>query len=858
MKIKRMLPDWVIGAVVTFAFLIITNTGAFDFTKIIEMKTFDLMMKISAPEERNPDIELISITADDLAEFGSVPWSRSILAKAIQNIASTGAKVIALNLLLTEPEESLGLKTVKRLKKDFKAAGLDQTEPGYQCYYKMIEAIDDLDNDRSLHQAMKEAGNVILPVSFDTSRHGRDQKVDPFISKQAFKNIKGLDQDSGAGSLMRFSTLKSVLPTFAEVAAGIGHHNLFPDQDGYIRGQAHVIEYLKHIYFPSFALAIVRKYKELNDNVTLVLEEGFDLKPIPAMAIRIPVAGPRMMTMINWNQGPNIVFHQTPFSTIIKNKIHSSLFKDKIVILGPTVSGIGGQFLTPVSGQLSGIEVVANSVANILNQRFISRPPWVPIMELASLIFFGLFLTIVLPRMRAWFGAFITLGLLGCYCTFGISIFTSSHIWIKIAPSIIMLSIGYVLIIFKHFIMIANIREKREPDFLEMNKMLGISFQQQGMLDLALDKFQNLPLTDDNTKELLYKLGLDYEKKRQFSKALSIYKLIIKDCKAFRDLDQRISRLKDPEGTMIFGSTDGKYPADIASSLMAPKPTLGRYELLGKLGQGSMGVVYKGRDPKMNRTVAIKAINLSEFDEDTVDELKDRFFREAESAGLLAHPNIVTIYDCGEENDLAFIAMEHINGEELEGHTKKGHLLPMRETLNIMAHVAEALDYAHANKIVHRDIKPANIMRRNDDHAIKVTDFGIARITSESKTQTGIVMGTPSYMSPEQVAGKKVDGRSDIFSMGVVLYEMLTGQKPFRGEDITSLMFKIAKEKHPSVRTLNPKIPFIVEKIIDKALEKELNKRYLKAGQMAEHLKKVVAKIDHINAKKSISKPNPA
>ncbi len=857
MKIKQMLPDWIIGAVVTFAFLIITNTGAFDFAKIIEMKTFDLMMKISAPEERNPDIELISITNDDLAEFGSVSCPRSILARAIQNIANAGAKVIALNFLLTEPAESLGLKAVKGLKKDFKEAGLEQTESGNQYYYKMIEAIDDLDNDRKLYQAMKHAGNVILPVSFDTSRHGRDQEVDPFISKQALKNIKGL-QDSASGSLMRFSMLKSVLPTFAEAASGIGHLNLFPDQDDYIRDQAHVIEYLKHIYFPSFALAIVREYKGLKDNVTLVSEEDTDLKSAPAMTIRIPVAGPRMMTLINWNQGPNIVFHQTPFSTVIKNKIHTSLFKDKIVILGSTSSGIGGQFLTPVSDHLSGIEVVANSVANILNQRFISRPPWVPIVELVSLVFFGLFLTMILPRMRAWLGGFITLGLLGCYCAFGISLFTSSHIWVKVTPSIIMLSVGYVLIIFKHFIMTEKINAKKRPDFLEMNKMQGIFFQQQGMLDLALDKFQNLPLTDDNTKELLYKLGLDYEKKRQFAKALSIYRLIIKDCKAFRDLDQRISRLKDTEGTMIFGSTDGKQPGDIASSSMATKPTLGRYELLGKLGQGSMGVVYKGRDPKMNRTVAIKAINLSEFDEDTVDELKDRFFREAESAGILAHPNIVTIYDCGEENDLAFIAMEHINGEELEGHTKKGHLLPIRETLNIMAHVAEALDYAHANKIVHRDIKPANIMRKNEDHSIKVTDFGIARITSESRTQTGIVMGTPSYMSPEQVAGKKVDGRSDIFSMGVVLYEMLTGQKPFRGKDITSLMFKIAKEKHSSVRTLNPKIPPIVEKIIDKALEKELNKRYLRAGQMAEHLKKVVAKIDHINAKKSISKPNPA
>ena len=194
--------------------------------------------------------------------------------------------------------------------------------------------------------------------------------------------------------------------------------------------------------------------------------------------------------------------------------------------------------------------------------------------------------------------------------------------------------------------------------------------------------------------------------------------------------------------------------------------------------------------------------------------------------------------------------MEFLKGEDLEGFIKREELFPLRDTLSIIAQVADALDFAHSKNVVHRDIKPANIMRLSDTAEVKVTDFGIARITSSSKTKTGVIMGTPSYMSPEQVAGQKVDGRSDIFSLGVVLFEMLTGQKPFSGEDVTSLMYQIAKEPHPDIRSINQKIPQVITQIIDKALAKALENRYQRAGLMAEHLNKVIARIDAIKAKK--------
>jgi len=850
MKIKKTFPDWLIGVIITVLFLL--TFTKFDFTEAIEMKTFDFRAGIAAPGERNPDIEIVAISEEDLAEHGRWPWSRNIIARGIHNLSQAGARVIALNILYTEPEESTGLSAIRGLKENFDDLGLAQEGPGLTFYKKLSQAINDLDNDAKLYEAIKEAGNVVLPVYFDT--RGTDKQVHEFVTNHSFKQVKGVDNEWAFGSLRWQSKITPLLPSFAEVSVGIGHLNIFPDSDGSIRNQVHVLGYLRDTFFPSFPVAIVKAFKGLKDeDITVTLGEGINLRFSPSSVSKVPVIDPQMSTLISWNMGPGVAFHQTPFSKVYKNEIQTSLFRDKIVIISATAPGIGIQWVTPISGHLPGVELVANSVANILNQRFFSRPGWIGLIEFGMLIIFGLFITFVLPRLHAGMGAVTTLVLFISYSIAGTILFLSYTIWLKITPPMLLLVLGYILIISKRFFTTEKTKEKVEADSAETNKMLGLSFQQQGMLDLALDKFRKVPIEEEGAKELLYNLGLDFERKRQFSKALATYNLTIKDGANFKDLDERIPKLKGAEATMIFGPGGGGHPGDIGATLMDmdTKPTLGRYEVVDELGRGAMGVVYKGEDPKIHRTVAIKTVRISDFDEDMADEMKERFFREAESAGLLTHPNIVTIYDCGEEHDLAYIAMEYLKGGDLEDQTKKENLLPLRETLSVVSHVAEALDYAHSKGIVHRDIKPANIMCIKETNEIKVTDFGIARMTASSKTKTGVILGTPSYMSPEQIAGKKVDGRSDIFSLGVLLFEMLTGEKPFAGEDMTSLMFKISQEKHKSVRSVNPKVPQVIEKIIDKALEKDQEKRYQKAGLMAEHLKKVVARIDEIKAKKN-------
>ncbi|HIC86157.1 MAG TPA: CHASE2 domain-containing protein, partial [Desulfobacterales bacterium] len=540
MKVKQRIPAWVLGVVLTLFFLFITLTGLLDFTQPLEMKTFDLRARLAAPGERNPDIELVVIDDNDLLEIGRFPWPRDILARGIENIALAGAKVIALDIHFPEPEEPVGLKSLKELRKKYELFGLNRLPKGKNFLEELDKAVENLDHDQKLYEAIKSAGNVVLPIYFDVTSTGRDQEIPSFIPKQMFKTVKGVEEDWAVSSLLWMSKVKPLLPKFAEVAAGIGHLNLFPDQDGYVRNYVHVLGYLKDIYFPSLAIAIVKLYKGLKDSdIRVELGKGIFLKENPSSEIQIPLADAQMRTLISWNQGPGITFHQTPFRVVLRNETPTSLFRDKIVIIGPTAPGVGDRFVTPISPNLPGIEIIANSVANILNKRFYSRPVWSAYFELILLLLFGGFISFVLPNLRAGTGALTTLGLVVGYTTLGVVFFFSSNIWLRITPQVLLLVIGYLLVISNRFLLTEKAKEKVEADSIETNKMLGLSFQQQGMLDLAFEKFRSLPVEEEGVKDLLYNLGLDYERKRQFSKALATYQLILQGGGKFRDLEER-------------------------------------------------------------------------------------------------------------------------------------------------------------------------------------------------------------------------------------------------------------------------------------------------------------------------------
>lgn len=264
----------------------------------------------------------------------------------------------------------------------------------------------------------------------------------------------------------------------------------------------------------------------------------------------------------------------------------------------------------------------------------------------------------------------------------------------------------------------------------------------------------------------------------------------------------------------------------------------GRYEIVGELGRGAMGIVYKAVDPVIGRTVAVKTIRLSEQGTGLKRaELLARFQTEARAAGLLTHPNIVVVYDAGEEDGWYYITMELVEGKSLQALLDGGHSFPLPRTLRIMDQTCNALQFAHERNVVHRDIKPANLMLTADD-TVKITDFGTAKILQFGSTQqTSHVMGTPSYMSPEQVKGRAVDGRSDIFSLGVMLYEMISGEKPFPGQNITTVIYKIVHEEPVPLRQIDPSIHPGISTVVMKALAKEPEQRYQSCREMLEELR---------------------
>ena len=300
---------------------------------------------------------------------------------------------------------------------------------------------------------------------------------------------------------------------------------------------------------------------------------------------------------------------------------------------------------------------------------------------------------------------------------------------------------------------------------------------------------------------------------------------------------KRIIRCESLEDAVMMGGSGMLGATIINEDGSVEKPMLGRYQIEKELGKGAMGIVYLGKDPKINREVAIKTMALAqEFGEDELEEVKARFFREAESAGRLNHANIVSIYDAGEENDLAYIAMELLKGYDLDAHIKPDELLPVETVIRIVIQCAKGLDYAHSRNVVHRDIKPSNIMYDPDTGIAKITDFGIARITDSSKTRTGTVLGTPNYMSPEQCMGKKVDGRADLFSLGVLTYQMVCGSLPFKGDSMATLMYAIVNDRPIDIKTVKPDINPTLRKVIHNAIGKKPEKRYQSGKKLAAHL----------------------
>ncbi len=706
-----------------------------------------------------------------------------------------------------------------------------------------------LNVDQQLATAFAKAGNIISPMWFlyGEPLGNPDQPLPTFMQKLAIEQIEDPLNAYALGSdYLPLEANNAITPIdiFGNTALAVGNINNIQDSDGGTRREPLVVDFYGTLY-PSYALLIAAKSLNLGVNdISVRLAEGVRLG-------RLSIGTDNRLRMLTFFYQTDLesAFQTHSFYDVLYGLVPQNSFLNKTVIVGVTASGIGNPQLTPISSSMSEAETLAHTVASILNEDFYTIPAWAEWATFALFLLVCAFIVSILPRLSATVGAVNSLLLLVAMLVGHYIAMTTQVIWIHsnvfpMALSMVLLVVGYLLLTTKRFLITERGKLHSDLESAESNKMLGLAFQGQGQLDMAFEKFRKCP-KDNSISEVLYNLALDYERKRQFSKSSNVYRYITEFNPQFRDVKQRSERSEKMENTVVLG---GGTPGGTAAGTLilqgndVEKPMLGRYQVEKELGKGAMGVVYLGRDPKISRVVAIKTMALSqEFDEDELDEVKARFFREAETAGRLNHPNIVTIYDAGEEHDLAYIAMEFLNGHDLGRYTKPDKLLPLKTVLNIIKFSAEALTYAHQQSVVHRDIKPANIMYEPDSGSVKITDFGIARITDSSKTKTGMVLGTPSYMSPEQLAGKRVDGRSDIFSLGVMLFQLSCGELPFRAESMATLMFKIANDPHPSILDINDKLPPSLELILAKALEKNSEDRYQTADELSQDIADCIA-----------------
>ncbi len=828
--------DWFVALLVgcLFTALVLSDSS---LLSRFEVLIYDSAIRLTQRAPGAADnVALIEIDDPSIEQIGRWPWPRSVLAELLDFLARAEAKVVGLQIILTEPQIDPGLAQIRKLRAHVASTPWPKPALGEaQTLEELLaQAERELDTDTRLAQALANVPNVHLGMFFKVGAPlGRPERALPeYVQRNRLTRI--VAHPGARASVLSTESVYAPLEQFGTKATGIGHLHLFKDAAGGVRSEALVLEHYGE-YYPSLALLLAARSLNLTpQDIELDLGEGIRvgrlyIKTSPRM---------EMYTGFYPAVGPDPVFATYSLADVRAGHVRPDAFKNKIVLVGPTASGLGGKHATPVRADMSEPEFAGHVIASILNQDFYTRPGWAPWVELGLLAAVTLYLMLLLPNVGGKLAAAVTLVLLLALFGGGMFLLLSEKLWLQTGAPALLLGTGHVLVTSKRFFLTERLKAEAESDSAQTNRQLGLTYQSQGQLDLAMDKFRRLPV-DDSVLDLIYSLALDFERKRQFSKAASAYEYIVAHNAKFRDAADRKQRAQRMENAVILGSRTMTGGGTLVLDGVDQKPTLGRYQIEKELGKGAMGTVYLGRDPKINRVVAIKTLSLQEFDEADLPGIKERFFREAETAGRLNHPNIVTIYDAGEEHDLAYIAMEYLQGKDLTYYLRQGPL-PIAWAAHAAARIADALDYAHRMDVVHRDIKPANIMYNDTDKSLKVTDFGIARITAASRTKTGVVLGTPSYMSPEQLAGKHVDGRSDLFSLGAMLYELLTGRQPFTADSLAALMYQIANVPHVDPRELRADIPECLAKIVDRLLQKTPEARYPSGAEASADLRRCV------------------
>ena len=826
-KIKN--PDYIAGLFV-FLLVIIIQFSSTSLTVKLDSILFEFGSGYMKTEDYGRDqVMVINIGSSNIS--GDQASSENEIAELIGVLNDNGAKFIGLSIPFGR-DTGPGAGEIRKLIAKVNAYPPGEKDPDFKKWIleNLYIAEKKLAPDSEVIEKIKKVNNVIIPVpagnaAGKTSIGSQNLPPDNLLNAPGLKDSHSLELNSAdllfpEGELLKKSSGFGHIVKMADINSG---RDFIP-----------VVLFYRGRIIPGLPLRMACSFYNVKpSNVTIEKSRM--------------LIGDKTVPLVNGNLirpagGSEAGLHVYSLKDF-KDKAKLPRINGRVVFIGD--EGIGKREPGETQNSRSGL-MAAKDFLDIINSNAVSRPFFMPLAE-ALFLFILIFVFIgFFSKRSAVHKSIYALLMLALITSITIMCFSTLGIWLKASHIII-----GVLIIYLYLTVRGGGPGKSSKESDETIRLLALNLQSQGELDEAFNKFRKLPL-DKEVKDLIYELGREYEERKLIGKAVEVYKYINKNG-GFRDLDDRIPMLRASEDQ---SSTMGSYGrTDDSDIIVTPqtgsRSTVGRYKIIGELGKGSMGLVYKAQDPKINRLVAIKTIRFSdEFDEDVISDIKERFFMEAEIAGKLSHPSIVTIHDVGDDQDLTYMAMEFLEGEDLEKYIKKDNLLPVRRVLDIIADIAEALDFAHRADVIHRDIKPANVMLLNNGH-VKVTDFGIAKAISSSKTKTGVILGTPNYMSPEQIMGQKIDSKSDIFSLGILFYQLLTGELPFHGENLSGLLYQITQVKHSSPRNYNRKIPKVCEQIIDKALVKDPGKRFRAAGDMAKVIRALADKIDQLRMKKA-------
>ncbi|WP_240787118.1 CHASE2 domain-containing serine/threonine-protein kinase [Ramlibacter rhizophilus] len=794
-----------------------------DAIATLERRFFDFA---STLRDRTPSDRVAIIAIDDasLAAMGRWPWPRDVHARLIDQLAAGGAKVVVHTSLFVEPQADRGLAYVQRLKRLLPPA------PGTEIAALLAQAERALDPDAVLADSLARSGQVLLPAVLTLGEPlGRpDRPLPAWATRSALPPAPG-HMPAARDALVPIEPIGAA-------AAGIGHLNHLTDVDGAVRELPLLLDFDGRAV-PSIALLAVARALNLQP-ADIRLGPGQDIR---LGGLRIPTdEQARVLPQFYAGTGKP-AFSIDAFHEVASGRIDASRYAGKIVLVGATAAGVGSFFAVPGHPALAPVEMLAHITSSLLQADSMVQPAWAGWVATLLVGLVALYLLALLGRLSARQGAWATgllfAGLLGAE----LLLLTRSATWVPMMLPATLLLAGHLALTTRRFLQTEAGKRRADDETAEAHRMMGLALQGQGQLDMAFDRFRRVPL-GEAVMDNLYSLALDFERKRQYNKAEAIYRHMAGWDASYKDLPSRLARAQRLADTVML-SGGGETAATLAlGGEGVERPMLGRYQLEKELGKGAMGVVYLGRDPRIGRAVAIKTLALGkEFAGPELDEIRERFFREAETAGRLAHPDIVTIYDAGEEHDLAYIAMELLQGHDLTRHCDPQQLLPARTVLSIAARVAEALAYAHAQGVVHRDVKPGNIMYEPRSDQVKVTDFGIARVMDASRTRTGTLLGTPNYMSPEQLAGLPVAGSSDLYSLGVALYQLLTGRLPFEGDSLAAVMYAVAHHPAPDLREHAPSMPQPLAELVARALAKHPEARLPDGLVFAAELRACVA-----------------